>query len=136
MSDRDKIIEVLARALVRRRIEFNHMDETKGRDPDWLQRAEDSTWEYFKTDAEVVCAALDATNLAVVPVETVETLSEHIGALLRILEDSPPQNDADIKRVLQIATAFGERSLERPSASRSWSSPRRTTSRPVNSRKL
>ena len=44
-----------------------------------------------------------------VPVETVETLSEHIGALLRILEDSPPQNDADIKRVLQIATAFGER---------------------------
>lgn len=76
MSDRATIIEVMARALVRRRIEFNHMDETKSCDPDWLQRAEDSTWEYFQTDAEVVCAALQKSRLAVVPAEPTEAMLE------------------------------------------------------------
>ena len=65
--------------------------------------------EACRNSAEHALSALHAKGLAVVPVETAETLSEHIGALLRILEDSPPQSDADVKRVLQIATALGER---------------------------
>jgi len=87
VSIRDKIIEVMAAAIC----------------------GPGTTCEACRNSAERAFSALHDKGMAVVPVETAETLSEHIGALLRILEDSPPQNDADIKRVLQIATAFGER---------------------------
>jgi predicted Fe-Mo cluster-binding NifX family protein len=87
MSDRAKIIEAMAAAIC----------------------GPGTTCEACRNSAERALLALQAKGLAVVPVETAETLSEHIGALLRILEDSPPQSDADVKRVLQIATAFGER---------------------------
>lgn len=99
MSDRDKIIEAMARAI------YETPDDYK---TPWSEIVEryPATYRDCRMQAEAALAALHASGL---PVETVETLSEHIGALLRILEDSPPQNDADIKRVLQIATAFGER---------------------------
>lgn len=69
---RPKTLEVMARALVRRRIELNHMYESKVRDPEWLQRAEDLAWEYFKVDAESVLDALQAEGMAVVPIAEIQ----------------------------------------------------------------
>lgn len=61
--------------------------------------------------ASAALTALEASGMAVVPRKQVETLDEHIGALLRIFEASPVPSEADAERVLQIATAFGERCL-------------------------
>jgi hypothetical protein len=92
---RDQIIEVMADAI--------------------HDASNESDWISAETAASVALTAyeshLSAEGMAVVPVEKVEALDEHIGALLRIFEATQVQNEADAERVLQIATAFGERCL-------------------------
>ena len=101
MSDRATIIEVMARA----------MDTPAGQ-------------EYMPAMREFAAralSALEAARMAVVPVEDVrrmrEALDRDIGALLRIYEDAPV-DAADVARIKEIATAFGERCWSEAEASK------------------
>ena len=66
---RADLIERMARALCRLRIEINLRMDREPRDGEFLQRAEDAGWSNHVSEAEAALTAIEAAGLAVVPVE-------------------------------------------------------------------
>lgn len=69
MTEREKIVEVMARGLCRLRIQSNLRYDTKVRGAAWLQQAEDAGWHAFVEEASAALTALEASGMAVVPRE-------------------------------------------------------------------
>ncbi len=106
---RDEIVEVMANRRVDGYLLLSCDHPQCSCDHECERR--DRAMEREREEAALDLAALEAKGL-VVPREKVETMDEHIGALLRIFEGSPVANEADAERVLQIAAAFGQRCLD------------------------
>lgn len=95
MTDRDKAIEVVAEAIWQAQ---SIRATDKPRREDWAVQSEKTKDEWrFLAHASLTAyeSHLRAKGLAVVPVGTVDTLDDHIVALLRILEDAPYSGKAD-----------------------------------------
>jgi hypothetical protein len=66
MTEREKIVEVMARGLCRLRIQSNLRYDTKVRGAAWLQQAEDAGWHAFVEEASAALTALETSGMAVV----------------------------------------------------------------------
>jgi DNA-binding SARP family transcriptional activator len=77
MSDRAKIIEVMARGICRRRLDDNIVGDVS---EDEIRAYVDETWRLFESDASAALTAyeshLQAKGLAVVPVEPTNAMLE------------------------------------------------------------
>lgn len=80
---RADLIERMARALCRLRIEINLRMDREPRDGAFLQRAEDAGWSNHVSEAEAALTAIEAAGLAVVPVEATGCM---LGAMCRAYE--------------------------------------------------
>lgn len=55
-------VERVARALCRERIRNNLKNDPKPRPPEFIQRAEDASWEIFRRDAEIAVATIQQSQ--------------------------------------------------------------------------
>ena len=77
MTDRDKIIETMARAMCRRKTDENTYGDVS---EDAVQNYVDAAWRLFSPDAESALTALEASGMAVVPREPTEAMVDAGGS--------------------------------------------------------